>query len=367
MKKILIIIVLTFSFLILNSSTFAQTPPPQETLEAKVVYVDENIIFGTVGTESVFKTIKVKVTKGSKKGKTVTIQIPFDQSANKPTYKQGDEVLVLYNKGINGEETYFISDFVRRTPLFLLWAIFVLLIVIIGRWRGISSLIGMGISFLIIFYYLIPQILQGKDPVVTAVIASIFIIPITFFMSHGINRKTTVAVVGTLISLVITGILARLFVSAAKLTGFAQEEASFIQALNPGQFNMQGLLLAGIIIGVSGILDDITVSQSALIEKLHQTDHTLSFRELYKKGIDVGRDHIASLVNTLILVYAGASLPLMILFVNNPHPFSEIVNYEIIANEIVRTLVGSIGLILAVPITTLLSCFFVKKHMDKKH
>jgi len=164
-----------------------------------------------------------------------------------------------------------------------------------------------------------------------------------------------VAIAGTLISLIITGILANLFVSESRLTGFASEEASFLQAAKQGTINIQGLLLAGIIIGVLGVLDDITISQSAIVFQLKATKNKIQFGDLYTKAMNIGRDHISSMVNTLILVYAGAALPLLLLFIDNPHPFSEIVNYEIIADEIVRTLVGSIGLILAVPITTFIA------------
>jgi len=170
-----------------------------------------------------------------------------------------------------------------------------------------------------------------------------------------------VAIAGTIVALVITGILAGIFVEAARLTGFASEEAGFLQVAKQGTVNIKGLLLAGIIIGVLGVLDDVTVSQSAIVLKLKEANSQLKPRELYNKAMDVGRDHISSMVNTLILVYTGAALPLLLLFINNPHPFTEIINYEIIADEIVRTLVGSIGLILAVPITTLFAALTVGK------
>ena len=146
-----------------------------------------------------------------------------------------------------------------------------------------------------------------------------------------------------------------MFVESAQLTGFASEEAGFLQTIKQGSVNIKGLLLAGIIIGVLGVLDDITISQSAIVFQLKETNEKLGFFELYKRAMNVGQDHISSMVNTLVLVYTGAALPLLLLFIDNPHPFSEIVNYEIIADEVVRTLVGSIGLILAVPITTVIA------------
>ena len=165
---------------------------------------------------------------------------------------------------------------------------------------------------------------------------------------------------GTLIALIITGILSSVFVEAARLTGFASEEAGFLRVARQ-MINIKGLLLAGIIIGVLGILDDITISQSAIVFQLKEANKKLKFNELYKRAMNVGQDHISSMVNTLVLVYAGASLPLLLLFIDNPQPFFEVINYEIIADEIVRTLVGSIGLILAVPITTLIAALVSNK------
>ena len=207
---------------------------------------------------------------------------------------------------------------------------------------GVSSLLGMAVSFGVIFKFVLPRIAAGDDPVVVAILGSLVIIPATFLLSHGVNRKTWVAVAGTLIALVVTGVMASVFVKAANLTGFASEEAGFLQAYNPGLVNIKGILLAGIIIGVLGVLDDITVSQSGIVEQLKRANSKLKAGELYRQAMVVGKDHIASMVNTLILVYTGAALPLLLLFVDNPRPFVEIVNYEIIADEVVRTLVGSI-------------------------
>lgn len=171
-----------------------------------------------------------------------------------------------------------------------------------------------------------------------------------------------IAIAGTLIALTITGILANISVEAAKLTGFASEEAGFLHAINLGIINIRGLLLAGIIIGVLGVLDDITVSQSSIVQALKKANPQFTPSELYRRAMIVGKDHIASMVNTLVLVYTGAALPLLLLFIDNPHPFLEIVNYEIIADEVVRTLVGSIGLMLAVPITTLIAAVSNEKN-----
>lgn len=246
--------------------------------------------------------------------------------------------------------------------MLLLFVIFVVVAaLLVGRFQGFSSLLGMGFSFLVIFKFILPQISSGKDPVQSAILGSLAIVPFTFILSHGANRKTIVAISGTIISLVIAGFLALIFVEATKLTGFSSEEAGFLQAYKGSLINIKGLLLAGIIIGLLGVLDDITVSQSAIVQELKNTDIKLRPVEIYRKAMVVGKDHIASVINTIILVYTGAALPLLILFVDNPRPFLEVVNYEVIAEEVVRTLVGSIGLILAVPITTLIATSFLER------
>lgn len=280
-------------------------------------------------------------------GQSQTIESNVFDSAQKFKYKKGDKIIISDG---------FITDFVRNDSLYVLFGIFVALTILIaGKW-GLTSLVGMFYSFYIIFVFILPLITKGYDPTISAIIGALFIIPVTFSLSHGINRKTIVAILGTVISMVIIGLLSFIFVNLTKLSGFASEEAGFLQYQLGGIINMKGLLLAGIIISSLGVMDDITISQSSVVEELRKANPKLSKKELFLRSMRVGKDHISSMVNTLILVYAGASLPLMLLFVNNPgHPFSEIVNYEIVADEIVRTMVGSIGLILAVPITTFIA------------
>jgi uncharacterized membrane protein len=245
--------------------------------------------------------------------------------------------------------------------LLVLFIIFAILAVAVGKVWGATSILGMGFSFLVIFKFILPQIIKGSDPVTIAIFGSLFIIPVTFYLSHGLNKKTHIAIIGTLISLVITGILANIFVEVSKLTGFASEEAGFLHFDKEGAINMKGILLAGIIIGTLGILDDVTVSQSAIVYQLNDANKKLGFGQLFSRAMKVGHDHVSSMVNTLVLVYTGAAMPLLLLFINNPRPFSELINYEIIADEIVRTLVGSIGLILAVPITTFIAAYYISE------
>ncbi|NMC35411.1 YibE/F family protein [Candidatus Beckwithbacteria bacterium] len=326
-----------------------------DTIEGEVIEVlEEKQIETSIGAQP-YQKLQVKLTSGSQKDQKIIIEHGQIPSATTQLYHIGDDVVISVSQDINGQNHYVIADFVRRDVLLFLFIIFVVVTVVIGQLKGLTSLLGMIFSFGIIFSFILPQIMHGANPVVIAIVASIALVPITFFLSHGINQKTLIAIASTFVALLITGILATIFIDAAKLTGFASEEAAFLQVAAGGTIPIKGLLLAGIIIGCLGILDDITVSQAAVVAQLKQVNAKLSPWQLYRQAMVVGQDHIASMVNTLILVYTGAALPLLLLFTTNPQPFAQVINYELLADEIIRTLVGSIGLILAVPITTFLA------------
>ena len=360
-RAILAVLLLTTMFFAFSAVVLSQGETTgestEETLEATVERILEaKTIIPTGAPESqLYQKMELLVTKGSLRDKKITVESGSWATANSVEYRVGDRVVVYASKDFEGNDLFYIADFIRRGSLFWLFVIFVVLAAVVARWRGITAVMGMGVSFLVIFTFILPRISAGSDPVGIAIAGALVIIPVSFFLSHGLNRKTAVAMVGTMAALLITGILAAVFVEAAKLTGFASEEAGFLQVDKQGTMNMKGLLLAGIIIGVLGVLDDITISQSAIVFQLKEANGKLHFGELYKRAMNVGQDHIASMVNTLVLVYTGAALPLLLLFIDNPRPFAEVVNYEIIADEIVRTLVGSIGLVLAVPITTVIA------------
>lgn len=363
-----IIFILLLSFFFISSSVLAQeainietVSPQEEILEAKVVDVLEEKEIEAMGKNQIYQKLKLIVIKGSLKDQEIIVESGDLPLIGVKHFQVGDEVIVNYSKDLENNQFFYITDYLRRSSLFILFLIFIFSVLLIGRVRGVNSLLAMAVSFFIIFSFILPNILLGKDPIQIAVIGSLFIIPITFYLSHGFNKKTTVAITGTIIALIITAILAGIFVESARLTGFAAEEAAFLQNIKQGTINIKGLLLAGIIIGVLGVLDDITISQSAIIFQLKKANKNLTLKKLYQRAMDVGQDHISSMVNTLVLVYTGASLPLLLLFINNPHPVSEIINYEIIADEVIRTLVGSIGLVLAVPITTLIAAYLAAK------
>lgn len=268
-------------------------------------------------------------------------------------YKIGDQVVIE-----NHDEVSIIADHYRSPALLNLFAIFVVIVLLVSDSGGLRSLAGLTTSFVIIFRFLLPQIAAGGNPIVAALTASLFILFISYYLTHGFNTKTTIALIGTFISLILVGIMAALFGQSAHLTGFGSEEASFLSVQLGKNFSIYNLLLAGIIIGALGVLDDITISQASVVEELKAANHKLGIKELFERGMKVGHDHIASLVNTLVLVYTGSALPLLLLFVGGDKNWTSLINYEPVAEEIVRTLVGSIGLVAAVPITTLIAAYW---------
>lgn len=371
MKKLWVFLLIGIAFFLfitrLNVARAAGSPPPVAgNFEGVVTKVVENsIVIEESGNKHPYQKLQILGTSGDYRGKTVNIENGKYDQTGVIIYNVGDKLVLSVQKDPQGNSLITITDYVRRTPLYVLAAIFILLAILIGGKRGASSLLGMAVTFSILFFFVLPQVLGGQDPVLMTIVASLFIVPVTFILSHGVNKKTLCAIAGTSIALLITGCLAGIFVGQTHLSGFASEEANYLDILKSGRINMQGLLLSGIIIGLLGVLQDITISQSAVVYQLKAANEMLGFSALFTKAMDVGRDHIASMANTLILVYAGASLPLLLLFINNPQPLSSVINFEIIAEEIVRTLVASIGLIIAVPITTALTAFFVKVTKQK--
>ncbi|MDQ3974736.1 MAG: YibE/F family protein, partial [Actinomycetota bacterium] len=283
-------------------------------------------------------------------GETVVFEMTDDTG---DTYRPGQQVkLAAVEQG--GETLYYVSDFRRDRPMLLLAALFLTAVVGFGRWQGARALLGLTLSFVLIVAFMIPAILAGRGPVAVAVVGSTAIMVVTLYLSHGWSRKTTAAVVGTAGALLLTAVLAAVFVAATSITGFTSEEARMAN-LEVGGLSLRGLLLAGIILGGLGVLDDVTMSQASTVFELRRANPRAGFGELVGGALRVGRDHVAATVNTLFLAYAGASLPLLILFVTAEESLGSILTAEVVAVEAVRALVGSIGLIAAVPLTTALA------------
>jgi uncharacterized membrane protein len=352
----LLLLSVFFYFLEIPMPGLIGSSPYEEILEGTVSQAQNESSTDETGATEVNQTLTVEVQKGSIAGQSLEVHNSDLQTLDAQLYKEGDEVVIQKSTDPStGESNYSMSDYVRRPVLYWLFGLFLLVVILVSQKQGFESLVGMIFSFLVIFKWILPLLLAGYDPVLTAISGALFIIPITFYLSHGISKKTNLAILGTILTLALTGILAKIFLTWSHLSGLTDDAALYLKSDTGTTLHFQGLLLAGIMISMLGILDDITISQASVADQLKITKPNIRFAELFSKTMAVGKDHIASMVNTLILIYAGASLPLLMLFISNAHPFSEVINYEFVAEEVVQTLVGSIGLILAVPLTTLLA------------
>ncbi|MEP7740205.1 YibE/F family protein [Nocardioides sp. 31GB23] len=278
-----------------------------------------------------------------------TAEVPLPNGPGAPEVEEGDDVVLILNETPDGE-SYAIVDHQRGTGLAVLAGAFVLAMVAFGRWRGVSALAGLGVTFLLLLYFVVPAILDGSPPLLVAIVGSAAIMLTVLYLTHGLGATTTVAVLGTLASLTLTGLLSALAVSALHLTGVT-DDLSLAVGMTQG-VNTEGLLLAGIVIGSLGVLDDVTVTQSATVAELARANPAYGALQLFRAGSRVGRSHIASVVNTIVLAYAGSALPLLILIVANTESLGSVVTDQIIAQEVVRSVVATLGLVAAVPLTT---------------
>ncbi len=244
-------------------------------------------------------------------------------------------------------------------PLLILLIAFIVSMLIMGRWKGLGSLVSLGVSMVMIIGYVIPHILAGEDPVKVSLIGSVILLAATLYLTYGWNLKTHASVVSIMVSLLITGALSLFFVYLTRLTGYGDENATYLMQFSSVPIDPRGLLLGGMIIGSLGVLDDLVTSQSAAVVEIHDANPSLGFRRTFQKAMRIGQDHVAATVNTLVLAYTGAALPLLLIFTLGNGSYSYFINSEFLAEEIVRTLVGSLGLIAAVPISTFLATVII--------
>jgi uncharacterized membrane protein len=312
------------------------------------------------GRSQLYQVMRVQVLEGEFEG------VPFDVDYGRRNmrydtarFEPGDHVYLLINTLPDNTISAYYDDYVRTRPLLLLFAAFVLSILVLGRWKGLRSLVALAFSMLVIIGYIIPHILAGEDPVKVSLIGSTILLGVTLYMTYGWTLKTHASVVSMLLTLTIAGGLSVLFVGLTRLTGYGDESSMFLMQFSAVQIDPRGLLLGGMIIGSLGVLDDLVTSQSAAVVEIHDANPALGFRRVFSKAMRVGRDHVAATVNTLVLAYTGAALPLLLMFSLAQGNYGYLLNSEFIAEEVVRTLVGSLALIAAVPISTFLAAALI--------
>jgi len=310
-------------------------------------------------------TLRARLLAGPDEGRTTTIQFPTPVAGTH--FAVGDRILVVRIQlggggggggGSQGPALYSYLDHARLPSLWWLAGLFALAVVLLGRLRGLGALIGLAASFFFLLRFMLPSIINGHSPVLVSLVASCAIAFLALYLAQGFGKVTTVALLGTVGALGVTALLGTIWVRFADFTGLGSEEA-FVVQLGAANVDLVGLLLAGIIIGALGAMDDMSVTQAAAVEELRRANPTMSRRAIYRSGLRIGRDHVASIVNTLVLAYAGASLPLLLVFLISAQPPSLVLNSEAIAVEVVRALVGSVGLIACVPLTTWLAAYLM--------
>ncbi len=356
----------------LDNPDLSASPTATETADAyyraKVIKIIESGTVTMDGKPQEYQKLELKILNGSEKGRVITIDHGKDFVIGVFQKVKTGETVILAKPAstLDGKgDVYYITDRYRAPNLIIIAIIFFALAIYFGGKRGFTSIVGMLFSVAVIFYYIIPHIVKGGDPLWTCIIGAISIILLSLYLSHGFNKRTTIALASTLLCLALAVVIDLLFVHIAKLSGNGTEEAFYLQ-FDTFNLNLQGLLLGSIIIGVLGVLDDVTTGQAAAIEEIYIANNSLNFQQLYKSGLSVGREHIASLINTLVLAYVGASFPLLLLYsTQKTQSLWVTLNSNFIAEEITRTLVGSSVLVIAVPITTLLAAFYYSRQHKK--
>ncbi|MFD1530069.1 YibE/F family protein [Pseudonocardia aurantiaca] len=272
----------------------------------------------------------------------------------------GDDVVLVSAGGSTSDPgTYQVSDFQRGTPLLALTVLFAAAVVALGRWRGVAALGALGLTGAVLVLFVLPAILAGQNPLAVAVVGSGVIMFGALYITHGVSARTSVALIGTMASLLLIGALGVAFAALARLTGVTEDTAALAATLG-SPVDGRGLVLAGLVIGALGALDDVTVTQTSAVWELDAADRGSRPRALFSSAMRIGRDHVASAVNTLVLAYAGTTLPLLLLFSVAERGLLDTLSVQVIATEVVRTLVGSIGLVAAVPLTTALAVAVVR-------
>jgi uncharacterized membrane protein len=327
---------------------------PNEYVLGKVMSITDEGTEGWEGFEDAYQIALIKIETGDDAGDVVTLEyrsssIGFAQIA----LREGEALILVKTTSAQGQISYSILDKFRLPVIFALAIFFALLAIVLGRWKGVMSLVGLGVSLAVLVGFVVPHIMAGESPVLISAIGSLMIAITSLFLAHGFTKRTLIAFSATILVLAFAFGLSYLTVLFAMLSGANSEEAVFLQVGYLQNLDLRGLLLGGLVIGALGVLDDVTTAQVAAVEEIHRANRALDVKELYSRGISVGREHIASLVNTLALAYVGASFPLFLLFsMPDTPPLWVLLNGESLAVEMLRALVGGSALMLAVPVAT---------------
>ena len=358
------IVVISFLCLLAGVSVEAQelVLEQSEAIRAEVVEILSQEVRTIPGTETehIYQTIKAKILTGVRKGEVLTVENDYLE------LEVGDVFYLNHSYGgVDGRDIYAVSDPYRLPAIFFFVGLFIVAVLLLGGIQGLRGLLALSGSILLIFYVLLPSVIAGYSPILVSLAVASLIIILGSYITHGFNRTTTSAVIGMLITITFTSLLAYFAVTETKLSGYESDEAVYLNFDTKGTLDLAGLLLGGIMIGLLGVLYDVAIAQAISVEELFRAGRHQSRKEVYLRALRMGREHIGALVNTLAIAYVGVSLPLLLLFyISSADPLITL-NREIFATEIIRTMIGSIGLVLAVPITTAIAVYMLVKKKEK--
>lgn len=353
-----LLVLLLIAFAVPDLAPPPTVPPAVELLRGRIVELLP------VGDDVTAPDVRIEITAGARRGETVDghLQGPSGQE-DLPRYEVGDEVIV--NASIAPDNAFIsVADLYRVPVLGLLLAVFAVAVTLVGGWRGVRSLVALALTLAVVVKIVVPLILAGWDPAWVAILAATGVTLATFLLTEGARPQTVAAALGTFGALALTALLAVGFDALARFTELrGSEDASYLQAIGITEIDLGGLILAAIIFGALGILDDVTVTQAAIVSELHEANPALRGLGLARRAMNVGRSHIAATVNTLVLAYVGASLPLLVLFAAGRQDPLLTASTEAVAVEVVRAIVGSIGIVAAVPLTTAIGVALVDRRL----
>jgi uncharacterized membrane protein len=325
-----------------------------EVVKAEVIEVvgeEQREITGTSATTMV-QEVRVVFKEGEREGEVASLTNEVVR------LKEGDDIFVNRMVSIEGEEVVTYADFERRPVLAVLALAFIMALLFFSRWQGVRALVSLALSICAILFVLVPALLAGYDATLTTIGIAAVILALALFGTHGINPRSVIAFGGTYGAVIVTGLIAYPSVYLMRLTGFSDDASVYLNFATNGQLDLTGLLLGAIIIGILGALDDVAITQVSVVEELKSANKNFGFSELYARASVVGRNHIGSMVNTLALAYVAVSLPLILLYAKTESSWLSVLNHEVVSAELLRIIVGSLGLILAVPATTAVAAWY---------
>lgn len=332
-----------------------QLPPGTTYPDARVVSVDEFECGTDPAVSATCAVAVVEVLDGEGAGDYQSIDLAADVVAN--GVAEGDTLVLTRDGGAEGGPSYGFFDFARGTPMVVLAIMFAVVVGAVARLRGLASLLGLAFAFFVLLRFVLPGLLSEQSPTLVSLVGSAAIMFVVLYLAHGFSARTTTALIGTLFGLTLVAVMGAVAVATARLTGLTSEETVTLSTYDPG-LDFSGIVLAGIVVAGLGVLNDVTITQASAIWQLNEVSPEMTWRQLYRRGMVIGRDHIASTVYTLVFAYAGAALPVLLLLDLYPQPWQVTITSSALGEEVLRTLVGSMALVLAVPVTTAVGAFF---------